>query len=259
MPYQRNARVAGPNEERLRVGLLVPSSNSVLEPEFSRQLPRWASVHAARLYVTEASLVGLRGIHDAIPNAAELIATVRPHLVVVGCTAVSGVSNIQFEDTVVPRVAATVNAPVVTILSSVIEWLRDAGCWRVVLVTPHSADIDAILVDALAAAGIEVRETHSMGIKDNFALGQVHAAAIERFVAERLSRPLAEDALLLSCANFRSVEALPALRRRYGPRVVSSVQAVIDRTLAELRELRDELSRGRRSYRIRGKTSPHRT
>lgn len=240
MPSPSSAARLRVAEERLRVGLLVPSSNSVLEPEFVRQLPPWATLHAARLYVTASTLEGLHGIHDAIPDAAALVATVRPHLVVIGCTAVSGMDHGQFEETVVPRVVATTGAPVVTILSSVIEWLQRAGCRRIVLVTPHGADVDAVLIAALAAAGIEVVETHSMGIADNFALGEVSVAEIERFVTERVPRPLGEDGLFLSCANFRSAEALPALRRRYGPRVVSSVQAVIDHTLAELRKLRGE-------------------
>jgi maleate isomerase len=236
----RSAQPDATTGERLRVGLLVPSSNSVLEPEFAGQLPAWASLHPARLYVTDSNLDGLRSIHDAIPEAAALVGTVRPHLVVIGCTAVSGMDHGKFEESVVPQVAAATRAPVVTILASVIESLQRARCQRIVLVTPHGADIDAVLVEALAGAGIEVRETHSMGITDNFALGQVPVADIERFVVERLTRPLGEDGLFLSCANFRSAEALPGLRRRYGPRVVSSVQAVIDRTLAELHELRDD-------------------
>jgi maleate isomerase len=228
-----------PERTRFRVGLVLPSSNSVLEWEFARRLPRWSSLHSARMFHTEADFASLERTHDALPAAARMIATVRPHVMVIGCTAVSGLDQNKFEDGMVRDIAAEVQAPVITVLPTVIEWLRNAECRRIVLITPHGADIDAVLVDALEKRGILVRETHSMEIRDNFELGQVSVPRIEHFIAERLSRPLDHgDALFLSCTNFRSAEALPALRRRYGPRVISSTQAVVDRTLTTLATLR---------------------
>jgi maleate isomerase len=73
-------------DQELRVGLLLPSSNTVLEPALGRRLPPGASLHTARLLVTESSAAAVRGIHDALPEAARVIATVRPHVIVVGCT-----------------------------------------------------------------------------------------------------------------------------------------------------------------------------
>jgi maleate isomerase len=234
-----SARARPVADARYRVGLLLPSSNNALEWELTRQLPRWASLHAQRMFHTDADFASLERVHDALPEAAAVVATVRPHLVVVGCTAVSGLDHGQFEQQVVPRIEAAVKAPVITVLPAVLERLRQEGCTRIVLVTPHGPEIDAVLVQALESQGITVRETHSMGIRDNFELGQVPVSCIVGFVAECLRQPLGpSDALFLSCTNFRSAEALPELRRRYGPRVISSVQTLVDRTLAALAELR---------------------
>jgi maleate isomerase len=219
--------------------LLVPSSNSVLEPALYRRLPRWAALHAARLFVTESSAAGLRGIHSAIPDAAKLVATVQPHLIIVGCTSVSGLDDGALERRMVPQLEATTGAPVITVLPSVIAKLRALHCRRVVLVTPHGADVDAVLVRGLKAAGLAVPEIHSIGIRENFALGRVSPAEIVRFVADRVQRPLGQtDGLFLSCTNFRSVDAEPLLRRRYGLRVVSSVGVLIEQTLTRLGQLR---------------------
>jgi maleate isomerase len=254
------ARARGPaaapgagDDAPLRVGLLVPSSNSVLEPALWRRLPTWATLHAARLFVTESTAAGVQGIHDAIPEAARLVGTVRPHLIAIGCTSVSGVDDGVLETRMAPAIEAATGARVVTVLPAVVAALRAAGCRRVVLVTPHGAEVDAVVVRGLAAAGIGVREIHSMGIGDNFALGRVPPAAIVRFVAERVRASLGDDALFLSCTNFRSVEVLPALRRRYGPRVWSSVGALIERVLAELSRLRQASAAGGARPRERGR------
>jgi maleate isomerase len=243
-PPERARPAADPAaDEPLRVGLLVPSSNSVLEPAMWRRLPEWAALHAARLFVTESSEAGVRGIHDAIPDAARLLATVRPHLVVVGCTSVSGLDDGALERTLAPEIEAATGAAVITVLPGVVAALRAAGCLSVVLVAPHGEEVDAVVVRGLEAAGIKVGAIHSMGITDNFALGRVPPAAITRFVLDRIPGPLGEDALFLTCTNFRSVDVLPALRGRYGPHVFSSVGVLVDRTLDGLARLHERRQR----------------
>ena len=223
----------------LRVGLLVPSSNSVLEPTLWRRLPDWAALHAARLFVTESSAAGVRGIHEAIPEAARLLATVRPHLVVVGCTSVSGLDDGALERTLAPQIEAATGAAVITVLPGVVATLRAAGCASVTLVAPHGEEVDAVVVRGLEAAGIKVGAVHSMGITDNFELGRVPPEEITRFVLDRIPGPLSADALFLTCTNFRSVDVLPALRQRYGPRVISSVGVLVDQTLDRLGRLHE--------------------
>ena len=250
MPFPpERVAVTTARTERLRVGLLIPSSNSVLEAALWRRLPAWATLHPARLFVTESSEAAVRGIHAAIPEAARLVGTVRPHLIVVGCTSVSGVGEGSLEDQLAPAIEAATGAPVLTVLPSVVETVERFGCRRLSLVTPHGADVDALVIQGLERAGIEVSAIHSMGIRDNFALGQVAPAEIVRFVAERVPPAVGAEGLFLSCTNFRSVEALPALRRRYGRRVLSSVGVLVTRTLGELARLRasDSMKAGSRS------------
>jgi maleate isomerase len=225
-------------EERLRVGLLIPSSNSVLEAALWRRFPVWATLHPTRLFVAESSEAGVRGVHDAIPEAARLVATVRPHLILVGCTSVSGVGEGSLEDQLAPAIEATTGAPVLTVLPNVVKAVQDMRCRRLALVTPHGADVDALVIQGLERAGIEVSAIHSMGIRDNFELGRVSPAEIVRFVLDRVPPSVGVHGLFLSCTNFQSVEALPSLRQRYGLRVLSSVGVLVERTLEELARLR---------------------
>src|SRR4051812_44253059 len=103
-----------------RVGLVVPSANTVLEGELFRRLPSWASLHTTRLFNVAADFSGLQIIHDELPTATKVIATVRPHVVIVGCTAVTGIGHGEFEKQVVPMIAAATNASVVTVLPATV-------------------------------------------------------------------------------------------------------------------------------------------
>ena len=41
------------SEQRRRVGVIVPSTNTTVEPDFNRLMPEDVTVHGARLWATE--------------------------------------------------------------------------------------------------------------------------------------------------------------------------------------------------------------
>jgi maleate isomerase len=224
--------------ERLRLGLLVPSSNSVMEPDFYRLLPADVALHTSRMYLIDASPAGLRHMHASLPAAADLLATVRPHLVVVGCTSLSGIDGARFEAESVARIEAQVGTPVLTIMSAVVRTLRAANVESVTVLTPHTVELDMAVQAGLEASGIAVRRVHGMGIRDNFALGEVTPEQIVDFARDTVRR-LDTDALFCSCANFRAAEALPTLRALYGPWVFSSVDATLRVALEVVQGIRE--------------------
>ncbi len=61
---------------RARIGLIIPSINVTMEPEFNVMKPDGVSVHATRLlYTPGVSIKNLRSMDDGIEEAASLLAT----------------------------------------------------------------------------------------------------------------------------------------------------------------------------------------
>ena len=77
-----------------RVGLLVPSSNTVMEVDFYRHLPAAATVHTGRMYMEATTVKGEEEMLDkhCLPAAAD-VATAKPDLMVFGCTSGGGVAG----------------------------------------------------------------------------------------------------------------------------------------------------------------------
>ena len=85
-------------QSSLRVGLLVPSSNTVMEVDFYRNLPKHMTLHAARMYLEETTRSAeMKMIEEFAPKAAELVKTARPHLVVFGCTSAGSLGGPQYD------------------------------------------------------------------------------------------------------------------------------------------------------------------
>ena len=72
---------------RARIGLLVPSVNTTIEPEFWQLAPAGVSVHSARMDVGgQGTPEAVRNMEQVAKRAASEVGMTRPDVVVYGCT-----------------------------------------------------------------------------------------------------------------------------------------------------------------------------
>jgi len=58
-----------------RVGLLLPSSNTAMEPDFYKMAPMGVTVHTARMLLRAVTVEGLAEMADEAEGAARLLKT----------------------------------------------------------------------------------------------------------------------------------------------------------------------------------------
>lgn len=207
-----------------RIGLLVPSSNSVMELDFHRALDGIVNVHTDRMYMVDTTRVGEQYMldHEAIP-AARRIATIEPDAVVFGCTSASSLHGAQYDQEFRDRLAQTARAPVLGVLASVIADLEGAG--RVGLFTPYIDELTTTIADSLQAAGVSVVERVGLGIDNNFDIGLLTPHDVASAVLAMDLRNV--DTVFCSCTNLRAMEAREMLIEQTNRSVVTSNHAVI--------------------------------
>lgn len=212
----------------LRVALLVPSSNTVMENDLHAALPKSQfTVHTARMYlVTTTREEELRMISEHAPKAADDLGTLDPDLFVFGCTSAGSLFGLDHDAKVCRELGARAGCPAIGVARAVAEALDLLGARRLAVITPYNED----LTGAVAAAVSSRREivcAHGMGITDNVALADPTPANIVAFARERLAG-LSFDGLFVSCTNFRAYEAREALTAAFDVPVTTSNSAVID-------------------------------
>ncbi len=210
----------------LRVGLLVPSSNTVMERDVHMMLEREAVVMTSRMYLVDTTPEGEEQMlaEEAVP-AARRVGTAQPDIVVFGCTSASSLHGLDYDESFRTGLAEVAGAPVVGVLDSAIRELSGAG--RVALFTPYVAALTASIGESLSSAGIEVVRTKGLGIRRNIDIGLLPP---EEVVNQVTSMNLdGADVVFCSCTNLRAVEARQGIIGRTGLPVVTSNQAVVAR------------------------------
>lgn len=226
-----------------RLGLLVPSSNTVMEPDFARALPAGVTLHTARMLLRDVTVAAEERMLDehTLP-AAETLATLDPDVVVFGCTSAGALRGPAADAALTARISDVTGAPTVSVMRAVQEALERLGAHRIAVATPYTDVVADRVVAGLAGLG-EVVAVANLGLVDNRAIGDTPPQRIAEFVASALGDAGA-DAIFVSCTNFRTVEALDAVAAATGLPVTSSNAATRDAVLALLGDARNAPARG---------------
>jgi maleate isomerase len=222
---------SGLRTQDFRIGLIVPSSNTVVEPDFARNLPRGATLHTARMFLAETTEAAERVmITRYVPQAVRDLASLYPHVVAFACTSGGAVLGADGEARLIEDIARETRALVVSTNEAVKSRLERYEPERVAVITPYVDELNQRIRAGLEGRGLNVVHCSGLGITENYALAGVPPADIVAYARKQLA-DVNFDLLFVSCTNFRGVEARPLLMERFGVPVVTSNQATIEATL----------------------------
>ena len=223
---------------RARIGVVVPVSNSNLEPDMTMMCPPGVSAHFARAGGYDVDAVPdetqmQRYSAAAVDEVIDGLRACKPNVLLYGCTSATLARGPAFDEEFRAKIEARAGVPAVTAASSLIEALRDLGVQRLAFSSPYVASLNDYAVSFLEALGFRC-----VGRADTAsALGNDEIAALTpedvMALAERADRPEAE-AIVLSCTDMRAAEAVVAIERRLGKPVVTSNQAMMHAALKRL-------------------------
>jgi maleate isomerase len=215
----------------VRVGLIVPSSNTVAEVDFYRRLPPDATLHTARMHLVETTPEGEAAmLDDHLPAAIADLASARPDVVVFGCTSAGALRGNAYEAKLISRIGEESGAEAISVAAAVRRAILARTGGRVGIVTPYVESLNEKIRESLEADGIEVAAIHGLGITENYAIAEVEPERITRF-AQECFKDGGIDLLFASCTNFRAFDARDELEQVLGVPVVTSNHAALEATL----------------------------
>jgi maleate isomerase len=211
----------------VRLGVVVPSVNSVVEAWYPRIVPDRVSVHFARMLMpagTSPERIIEMDRTDGM-HAIRQLASCRPHAIAYGCTASSIVQGHAFDAHLREEIGAIAGVPGTSATNAIFAACAGLGMKRVTAVSPYAAEVDAAEHRFFAEGGIETIAGACLGITDGMGLAAPMPEAIYEF-ALRAWNP-ASDGMIIACLNFRSHPIIDRLEAAIGKPVVTSTQATL--------------------------------
>jgi len=212
---------------QIRLGVILPSVNTVVEAWLPKVLPEGVSSHTARMLLTNSvsaeSLV--RMDHEEGLAAAQRLATCRPHAIAYGCTASSLVQGLEYDRALASALEKATGTKCFTVASAIVEALHSVGARSICIASPYTDEIDHAERRFFEEAGFTVRSTANLCIADGFALAEPGPEEMTQLCIKAWHQEA--DALLISCLNMNSQLVADSVERTLGKPVVTSTTAML--------------------------------
>ncbi|WP_139146662.1 aspartate/glutamate racemase family protein [Arthrobacter sp. SW1] len=219
-----------PSENRpVRIGMIVPSSNTCLEPQSYRILGERTDVtlHFTRINVTRIALddssdkqfdaAGMRA-------AAELLATADVDVIAWNGTSGSWLGSAHDEE-LVKEITEATGIPATTSTLAYLEAFRSFGTEKIGMLTPYTADVNEAVVASYEREGIKTVDHRHLDLSDNESFARV---TDEEMLPGSLElAELKPDALIYLCTNLYGANITEEVEIRTDVPVLDSVAVTL--------------------------------
>jgi len=222
---------------RGRIGLIVPSVNTVAEPEMNRMKPEGVTVHAARVLIPSdiSSLEAFIQMCEAgcrnAEKAVRELATAKVDVYAFAFTAGSFFRGAGWDEEIAGGIEKSGKAPCVVTSTAAVDGLKAFGVKRIAIVSPY-AIANELLKKYVEEKGIEVLRMEGLTLSSAQEEGRQTSATF-RHLVQQVDGPGVE-AIFVACTNFPTVSSLDPLEKSLGKLIISANQATFWAALRRL-------------------------
>ena len=212
-----------------RIGMIVPSSNTCLEPQTYRILGARTdvTVHFTRIPVTRIALddSSNRQFDPAVMReAAQLLATADVDVIAWNGTSGSWLGPAHDRELAAEITGAT-GIPATTSTLAYFEAFQAFGTERIGLFTPYTDDVNHQVIASYEREGIKTVDHRALGLSDNESFARVTDE--EMLPGSRELAATAPDALVYLCTNLYGANVTAEIEEGTGVPVLDSVAVTL--------------------------------
>lgn len=212
-----------------RIGMIVPSSNTCLEPQTYRILGNRTdvTVHFTRIPVTRIALDDSsdRQFDAAVMReAGRLLATADVDVIAWNGTSGSWLGS-DHDRELVSEITDATGVPATTSTLAYLEAFRASATERIALFTPYTEEVNRQIIASYEREGIKTVDHRALGLSDNESFARVTDDDMRP--GSREMAAAAPDALIYLCTNLYGANITAEIEESTGVAVLDSVAVTL--------------------------------
>lgn len=230
---------------RIRVGQIVPSSNTTMETEIPELLRAREGIrgerfsfHSSRMRMQHVEKSQLAAMDAQSLRCAAELADARMDVMAYACLVAIMATGLGYHCVSEQKLSDVARqeggpCPVITSAGALVEAIQAMGAKRVSIMTPYMRPLTDLVVAYIEDQGIEVIDSLAFEIPDNLDVGARDAMLLLKDV-ERLNVDGADLVIGSACVQMPSLAAIEPLQDKLGKPVISAAISTVWKMLRSL-------------------------
>jgi maleate isomerase len=212
---------------RVKFGVIVPSTNTVVEADYNRMAPHGVTFHTGRMYIGQPVMDSdaafqaiLEQIRASIRTAIRDVMTCRPDYMIMGMSSETFWGGVAGNAAFIERVGAQSGLQVSTGASACRAALERLGVTRIAVLSPYQPIADRQVTGFFEEAGFKVVRFKGLRCPTATSIAEVTEAPLRRVLGEELNGPDVE-AIVQVGTNLSMVRLADEAERWLGKPVLA--------------------------------------
>lgn len=209
-------------KDQRRIGLLLPSSNTTQEVEFTGIMPEGLTLQVARLPLRNVEPSSTAKIVEDIETGSQKLANADVDAIVLAATAPSSRNGIGYDQELIRRTETSSGRRATTASTALIQALTALDVKRLAIAAPWSEAVNVTSAAFIEASGFSVLAHRALGYFSNLEIGLLDEQTAYDMGAA-IDRPEAE-VVMLACGNWLTAGIVDGLETAIGKPVLTTNQ-----------------------------------
>ena len=210
---------------RAKVGLIVPSLQTITEPLFNRIAPDGVAFFCSRVLVQKGVLASHAAMEIDALRAAKELSAAGVDCIAYCCTASGIIRGIEGERAFCEKLKNETGVPVISTLSAVLEALRTLKLKRLVMISPCRKTTHLAEEKFFRANGFQLINSQSMCLDSGLKYAEIIPQEIYQYAVKNWDGEA--EGMFISCMNFNAMPCIEYLEGDLGRPVISSHSATL--------------------------------
>lgn len=212
-------------DKNYRLGLIVPSPNVVVEPEYYSINLKGVYFYTSRVLSSNCTPQELQKMCGYTKRAALELSTACVDAVLYACTSASLIKGINWEKDLVKRISEISQTPAISTAGSVVKALHFMKISKVHMFTPYIDEINLAEKNFLSQSGVDVIEMKGLGITKSVEIADVNPDLIFNEVVDLYKKDQSIQGIFISCTNLKTFPIIDKIENHLNIPVITSNQA----------------------------------
>ncbi len=214
-----------------RIGVVVPYTNTNLEPDLNMMRPDGVSLHFTRIAGYEVDSVpgtdAMRALGNSpIEEPINLLRAIQPDVILYGCSSATLALGREADLAFANRLTTYSGLPIITASNAVVDALKNIGVNKIAICTPYDQLLSEITAKFFEQAGFKIISISRIKqALDSLEQGAISPDEVIKLALEADQQEV--EAIVMICTDLRAAECITHIESLTGKPIVSSNQALL--------------------------------